>query len=546
MAPFVAQASDRLPAPSVEFSAFAPELLLVGAALLLLVVAVAGPARGLVTGGGAAVAVGVGVWLLFRGFTVPGAVSVAVGAGTGAVAVAFATRPQLVQVWAAGLALAGALALTVWQWGDLYQQGGGGTFLSGALALDGVALYTRVTVFTTGLLVLPIGYGYLLERGIYRLEFEPLLLLSVTGMTIIGAAGDLLVAFIAFELLSVPLYVMAGMALRDRRSQEAAIKYFVMGAVASAILVYGIALLYTATGTIDLGLVGDGVTLIGVPQGVVMLGLALVTVGLGFKAAAVPFHFWVPDVYQGAPTNVTAFMAAATKAAAFAIVLRIFLVAFGPLDSSWVPVLATIAAVTMMLGALAAIVQRDVKRVLAYSSVAHVGYALIGVTSSSPEGVSATLYYLLTYAVSAVAAFGCVVAIERRRRGEVALVDLKGMGRTSPVLAGVFGLSLLSLAGIPATAGFAGKFAVFRAGVLADLEWLVVVGVVSSVVAAFFYLRLIGAMFLEEPDDDRAWQPVLSTGISAGIAAAAAAVVVLGVLPDAFVTLADQAATIAR
>lgn len=542
----VAQAPDRLPTPSVEFSAFAPELLLVGAALLLLVVAVSDQARSLVAGAGAAVAVGVGVWLLFRGFTVPGAVSVGVGAGTLAVAVAFATRPQLVQVWTAGLALAGALALTVWQWGALYQQGAGGTFLSGALALDGVALYTRVIVFVTALLVLPIGYGYLQERGIYRLEFEPLLLLSVTGMTIIGAAGDLLVAFIAFELLSVPLYVMAGMALRDRRSQEAAIKYFVMGAVASAILIYGIALLYTATGTIDLGLVGHGVTLVGVPRGVVMLGVALVTVGLGFKAAAVPFHFWVPDVYQGAPTNVTAFMAAATKAAAFAIVLRIFLVGFGPLASSWIPVLATIAAVTMMLGALAAIVQRDVKRVLAYSSVAHVGYALIGVTSSSREGLSATLYYLLTYAVSAVAAFGCVVAIERRRRGEVALVDLKGMGRTSPVLAGVFGLSLLSLAGIPATAGFAGKFAVFRAGVSANLEWLVVVGVVSSVVAAFFYLRLIGAMFLEEPDADRAWQPVLSTGISAGIAAAAAAVVVLGLLPDAFVTLADQAAAIAR
>jgi NADH-quinone oxidoreductase subunit N len=540
------QVAERLEIPDVSFGAIAPEILLTGVALLLLGLAVGGGARVFIGGFGALVSAGIGVWFLLTGLLVPGAALVAVGAGTLAFALAFDERPELMQIWLAAIGLVGALALTVWQWTDLYAEEGARTVFSGAIAIDGVALYARGIIFVTALLVLPVGYGYLKERGIYRLEFEPLLLFSVIGMTILSAAGDLLIVFLAIELLSFPLYILAGIARRDRRAQEAALKYFLTGAVASAILLFGIALVYIATGSIALSAVAEGVTLVGTPFGVVLLALALITVGLGFKAAVVPFHFWTPDVYQGSPTNVTAFMAAATKAAAFVVLLRVYLLAFGQLEQSWVPVLATLAALTMLLGAIAAIVQRDVKRVLAYSSVAHVGYALVGVTSGSIVGLSATMYYLLTYAVSAVAAFACIVAIERRRRGEVALIELKGLGRRSPVLAGIFGLSLLSLAGIPATAGFTGKFAVFRAGVEADLVWLVVVGVVSSVIAAFFYLRLMAAMFLEDPEEGVVGAPILSTGLSAAIAVAAAAVVVLGILPEPFVALADQAASIAR
>ncbi|MDP9023650.1 MAG: NADH-quinone oxidoreductase subunit N [Actinomycetota bacterium] len=546
MVPVVAQAAGRLPAPSIEWSVVAPELLLAGGALALLMLAVADQARTAVAVIMGSVAAAVGVWLLLTAGTVPGVTAMAVGGAVIAAAVGLGSRPALVQAWIAGAVIVGALALTGWQWVAIYAADGGGTFLSGAIALDGVAIYTRVIVLVSALLVLPIGYGYLVDRGIQRLEFEALLLLATAGMTVLGAAADLLAAFIAFELLSVALYVMCGLALRDRRSQEASMKYFVLGAITSAILAYGIALVYTATGSIDLGVIADGIGLIGTPIPVALFGAALVTVGLGFKASAVPFHLWTPDVYQGAPTNVTAFMAAATKAAAFAIVLRVFLVSFARLEASWIPVLAAVAAVTMLLGALAAIVQLDVKRVLAYSSVAHVGYGLIGVTAASEQGLSATLFYLLTYAVSVIGAFGCVIAIERRRRGEVALVDLKGLGRTTPILAGVFSLCLLSLAGIPATAGFVGKFAVFRAGVTSGLEWLVVIGVVSSVIAAFFYLRLMAAMFLEDPDPDRVRQPVLSTGVAAGVAGAATAVLMLGIQPEAFVALADQAATIAR
>lgn len=545
MTVLLAQAADTIEAPPFEFSAFAPESLLVWAAMVLLLLAVASGRRAVVGPLLGVLTAGVGVWLLVRGLEVPGATTIGFGAAVVASAVAFSSRPQLLQTWVAGAAVVGALALTGWQWADIYVETGAATYLSGAIALDGVALYTRVTVLVSALLVIPISYGYLQDRRAYRLEFEPLLLLSVSGMTILGAAGDLLMVFLAIELLSFALYVLCGLARRDRRSQEASLKYFLLGAVTSAILLYGIALLYVATGTIELGVLSVSLSLVTTPEAVVFLGMALVTVGLAFKVGAVPFHFWTPDVYQGAPTNVTAFMAAATKAAAFAALLRVFLLSFGRLDDAWVPVLAGIAVLTMMVGAVAAVIQRDVKRVLAYSSVAHAGYALIGVSAATPLGLSATLYYLLTYAVTAVGAFGCVVAIERRRRGEVALVDLRGLGKRSPVLAGVFGLTLLSLAGIPATAGFAGKFAIFRAGLEADLGWVVLVGVVSSVIAGFFYLRLIAAMYLEEPDEAMQ-EPVLTTGLSAGIAAAAAAVVVLGILPDAFVTLADRAAVIAR
>lgn len=537
--------AQRLEIEGLSWGAIAPELLVAGAGLLLLLLAIAGPFRTLLAGASTVALAGLGVWFIIDGPLLAGIALVLVGAAFITFAVSFDDRPQLIQAWLAAATMVGALLLTAWQWNDLYAVDGPGVIFGGAIGLDGVALFTRIVVFVTGLIVIPMGYAYLQDRGIYRLEFEPLVLFSITGMTVLGAAGDLLIVFLAIEVLSFPLYVLAGIARRDRRAQEAALKYFLLGAVASAVMLYGIALVYVATGTIDLAGVGQAVGLLTTPMPVVYLGIALITVGLGFKAAVVPFHFWTPDVYQGSPTNITAFMAAGTKAAAFAALLRVYLVGFGPLEAAWVPVLAALAAVTMMVGAIAAVIQVDVKRVLAYSSVAHVGYALVGVSAASPEGISATLYYLLTYAVSALAAFGCVVAIERQRRGEVALVDLRGMGRRSPVLAGVLGLSLLSLAGIPATAGFTGKFAVFRVGVEAGLAWLVVIGVISSAIAAFFYLRLMGAMFLEDPDVDGG-PPLLTTGLSVAIAAAIAGVLFLGILPMDVIGLAGEAASIAR
>ncbi len=544
----LAQSVPAVPT-DIAWSTFAPELVMVGAALTLLLFAVAGRRRMWVAVPVAVVGLAIGVVLVAAGQALPGIVAIAYGAAALALTIGLATSPPVLHSWLAGLGAAGALAMTVWQAIVPMQLSTDGltavSALEGSVALDGIALFTRLTVYTTTLLVLPLGHAYLREREVHRPEFEPLLLLSATGMAVLGAANDLITFFVALEVLSIALYVMSGIARRDRRSQESAIKYFVLGAVASAILLYGMALLFVATGTLDLPAIGSAISVFTTPYRVVVIGMVLVTVGLGFKVALVPFHAWVPDVYEGAPTNVTAFMAAATKAAAFAGLLRLYVTAFGPLTDLWVPVLAVLAAITMLYGAVVALVQQDVKRILAYSALSHAGYAAIGVAAASPEGVSGTLWYLLTYALSTLAAFGAVIAVERRNHSSVTLGDLRGLGRTSPALAGILTVALLSLAGLPPLAGFVGKLQVFSAGVDAGLTWLVVIGVVSSVIAAFFYLRIMGMMFLEEPVEGML-EPSYSTGWSLGVNLAAALVVYLGLQPAILLDLADKSATLAR
>jgi len=538
----------------VSFAAIAPELVVTGAALVLLLVAITRGRPQLVMLPVGLGSIALGAWITIGGALVPGVVLALLGIAAPVLPVVFPGRATKVQAWGAGLALFAALLLTLWQVGPVIGGVDGGRLLpsaafSGSLANDGIALFTRLTVYLSALFVVPLGYGYLQERGINRAEVESLILLAAVGMALLGAANDLVTAFVALEVLSFSLYVLAGLARRDRRSQESSLKYFVTGAVASAVLLYGMALLYVATGTLSIPGIGAGLTSVLVPPAVTMIALVLVTVGIGFKVALVPFHLWTPDVYQGAPTNVTAFMAAATKAAAFALLLRLSLVAFPGLRAWWVPVLAVFAAASMLYGAFAALGQQDVKRILAYSSITHAGYATIGVVALSRAGLSATLLYLLTYAVGTMAAFGVVIAVERRRRGEVTLATLRGLGRTSPLLAGILSLALLSLAGIPLTAGFIGKLEVFRAGIGAGLTWLVVIGVASSLVAAYFYLRIAGMMFLEEPltaEDGASRMPLLSGGLSAAVAVAAALVLVIGVQPQILLELAGHAAVILR
>jgi len=547
----LAQTSTQmsLPVPEVAWSAFAPELLVVAVALVLLLVPIARSRQQIVAVPAALVGVAVGAWLVTEGVVLPGGVTIAVALALPAAVVAFPRRLSMVQAISAGSALLGALVLTGWQYVTILDQGQARlspqSALAGALAHDGIAFFTRITVYLTALLVLPLGYGYLRERRLNRAEVEPLLLLATVGMVALATANDLVTLFISLEVFSLALYVLAGLARRDRRSQEASLKYFVMGAVASAILLYGMALLYVATGDLGLPEIGTALGLVTTNRLVAALGLGLVTVGIGFKVALVPFHLWVPDVYQGAPTNITAFMAAATKAAGFAALLRLYLVAFPGLQTLWVPVLAVLAAATMLYGAYLAVVQRDLKRMLAYSSVTHAGYAAIGLIAVSDAGLSATLWYLLTYAVSTLAAFGCVIAVERTRRGEVGLLELRGLGRSSPAIAGILALSLLSLAGLPPTAGFVGKLVVFQAGIAAGFTWLVVIGVASSVIAAFFYLRIAGVMFLEDPDPDRPL-PAQSTGMSLGIALSAALVVFLGIQPQPILQYIESAAALVR
>ena len=342
-----------------------------------------------------------------------------------------------------------------------------------------------------------------IKVGKTQTEIYPLTLFAVGGMMLFPAASDLITLFIALEVLSLPLYLMAGLSRRRRLlSQEAALKYFLLGAYSSAFFLFGSAFLYGYAGTVSL----EGIhNLISSGPGndiFLLIGIAALSVGLLFKVGAVPFHAWTPDVYQGAPTAVTAFMAAATKVAAFGALLRIFYTAISGAVWSWRPLITAIAIVTMLVGSLIAIAQRDVKRMLAYSSIAHAGFLLTGVLALNQSGITASLFYLASYGLTTLGAFA-LVSLVRDAAGEV--TDLNrwvGLAKRSPLIATIFSLFLLSFAGIPLTAGFIGKFTIFSAAYENGNIAVVVVGVLSSAIAAFFYIRVIVMMFFADPEND--------------------------------------------
>jgi NADH-quinone oxidoreductase subunit N len=381
------------------------------------------------------------------------------------------------------------------------------------------------------------------RAGAAQTELFPLVMLSVGGMMVFPASNDLLTMFVALEVLSLPLYLLCGLA-RNRRllSQEAAMKYFLLGAFSSAFFLYGVALLYGATGTLLLTGIRNALATHG-DTSMALAGVALLSVGLLFKVGAVPFHSWIPDVYQGAPTPITGFMAAATKVAAFGALLRVVYVALPPLHDQWRPVLWTIAILTMAVGTITAVNQTDVKRMLAYSSVAHVGFILTGVIADNPAGLSATLFYLLAYSFSTVGAFAIAGLIRDAEGVEDATVaHWAGLGRRSPLVGALFSMFLLAFAGIPLTSGFVSKLAVFKAAAQGGAVPLVVVGVIASGVAAYFYVRVIVSMFFTEATDDTAH--VVAPGIlsKAAIAVCAVVTIGLGIFPQPLLDLADAAA----
>jgi NADH-quinone oxidoreductase subunit N len=441
----------------------------------------------------------------------------------------------------------------------------------GALAVDGPALFLQATVAGLGALsvllfaeraldparsafvaaaAVPAGSPRdreLLTDTRVQTEVYPLAGFAVGGMMLFTAANDLLLMFVALEVLSLPLYLISGLARRRRLlSQEAAVKYFLLGAFASAFFLYGLALVYGATGSVRLRDVRDA-TAAAAPGTLLVLGLGLLVVGLMFKASVAPFHTWTPDVYQGAPTPVTAFMAACTKVAAFGAILRILYVAFGTDVWTWRPLVYGIAIVSMGVGAVLGLTQTDVKRLLAYSSIAHAGFLLTGVigfgTAQSGSGLAATMFYLLTYGLTTLGAFA-VVTLVRTGDGEAThLSQWAGLARRSPLTAAVMSLFLLALAGIPLTSGFTGKFAVFRAAIEAGAWPLALVALLASAVAAFFYVRVIVLMYFSEPavDGPTVGVPGLPTTIV--LAVTVAATVLLGVYPGAVLDLARSAAT---
>jgi NADH-quinone oxidoreductase subunit N len=494
------------------------------------------------------------------GETTLAAIVVLVAIGQFALTWIWRDRPRMLSAILTGFGFVGALAAAAWQWveysGRLAALVPGkpsvplvstASAIGDMVAIDGVSLFTIFTICIAGLLTVPLGYAYADARRMHRGEYYPLLLFASTGMTLLGASADFIMVFISIEILSLSLYILTAFARRDLVSQEAAFKYFLLGAFSSALLLYGIAVTYGVAGTTNIARAGGAFAALDAPQTLTLAAMGLLLVGFGFKTAIVPFHMWTPDVYQGAPTPVTGFMAAATKAAAFAAFVRVFVGALGGLQWSWVPVFWVLAVITMLVGAVLAIVQRDIKRMLGYSAVTHAGYLLLGLTAVSREGISSLLFYLLIYGITSVGAFGVLSLFERRTSKAMALDDLRGMGRRYPVPAGMLALFLLSLAGLPGTAGFMAKFYVFSAAMEAGQEVLVIAAILSSVIAFFFYIRVIVAMFMEETEegDEEGPELVATTGQSAGLGLAAAAVVVLGILPGLLIELARQAASFA-
>lgn len=421
------------------------------------------------------------------------------------------------------------------------------------LVMDRFTVFFCFVLCIGGAFAALLAGGYLPEHGIDRSEFFPLLLLSTVGAMTLAAAGDLLSLFIALETMSLGVYCMVGLR-RSPRAAEAAIKYFLLGSFAAALMLFGAALLYGATGHTDLTGIGKAIKTIGqagstVPVAPVLLALVLTLVGLAFKVSAVPFHMWTPDAYEGAPTPATSFMAVAVKAAAFAVLLRVLVVAFGDerlmsWGAGWPPALATLAVLSMTVANVVAGRQSSVKRMLAYSSIAHAGYALLGVvaTMRSADGQASVLFYLLTYTVSTAGAFGALILCGSRGAEATSYEDLAGIAKRHPASALAFSVFLLSLAGLPPTAGFFGKLYVFRAAIDAELYVLAVVGLLNSLVGAYYYLRVMVFMYMREPAPGaQPAVPMRSAFVSSALVLAAVLVFALGIAPGWSLDMAGAA-----
>jgi len=445
------------------------------------------------------------------------------------------------------------------------------TTAAGALAVDGPALFLQGTLLVLGILSVLVmaersvdvgGGAFVAQAAVVagtaadrrllasqrmQTEYFPLATFALGGMMVFVAANNLLLMFVALEVLSLPLYLLCGLARRRRLlSQEAAVKYFLLGAFASAFFLYGLALLYGYSGSVNLpDILRSAAGGADKSDTLLFAGLGLLLIGLLFKGGVAPFHAWTPDVYQGAPTPVTALMAACTKVAAFGAILRVLYVAFSTTRWDWRPVVWTVAIITMVVGAVLGLTQTDVKRLLAYSSIAHAGFILTGLIALDQAGLSSTMFYLLTYGLTTVGAFALVTLVRDADGEATHLSQWSGLARRSPLLAGVFTLFLLALAGIPLTSGFIGKFVVFRAA-YASAGPLVVIALLASAVAAFFYLRIVVLMYFSEPAGDGPTIAVPSALTVVAVSVGAAATLVLGIVPQAVLDLADKAAIFAQ
>jgi NADH-quinone oxidoreductase subunit N len=437
-----------------------------------------------------------------------------------------------------------ALVLAVILWFQV-QDDGPRSLVGGALRLDGFSLFITIIICAAVILSSLVADEYLRRNDMEGSELYGLFLMAATGGIVMGSATDLIVLFLGLEALSIALYVMAGTDLRRLRSLEASMKYFVLGAFSSAFFLYGIALVYGATGSTNLGVIFDYLaTTVLLEDKLLLAGLALLLVGLAFKAAAVPFHWWTPDVYEGAPTPVTGFFASAAKVAAFAALLRVFVEAFTTYQDEWQPAVYALAVLTMLVGAIMAIVQTNVKRMMAYSSISHAGFILVGVQVGTLDGISAALLYLLVYAFLVIGTFAVITVVGEATGGDQSFESYRGLAKRRPTLALVFTVLLLAQAGVPFTAGFVAKFSVIIAAADAE-EWvLALVAMLASVISIYLYLRVTIAMYTVGPEEGAPRVAVpLSAGLAIGIAGAFT--VVFGILPNPIVQFAKDAVPLA-
>ena len=451
------------------------------------------------------------------------------------------TMPICAVLGIAGIVAAGAVEYRLWH--DLRHHQAIST-IAGMVRVDLFGVYLGIVVLTATILALLLSVAYLQREQLDAPEYLALILLSAAGMLIMTTANDLIVVFLALEVLSIPLYVLAAFDRRRLSSQEAGLKYFILGAFSSAIFLYGVALTYGATGTTSLTGIADFLsknTLL--DQGTLLAGIAMLLVGLGFKVAAVPFHMWTPDVYQGAPTPITSFMSAATKAAAFAALLRVFGVAFPLYRTDWRPAVWALAVLSLVVGSVAAVVQTDLKRILAYSSIAHAGYILIGFQTATARGRAAALLYLFVYSFMTIGAFAVITVAAKRGDDHHSLDDYKGLALERPVVGGLLIFFVLAQAGVPFTGGFIAKLEIFSAAAQANQYGLLVIGVLAAVVAAFFYLRIALTMLTPGPDGPSPANLLRRVDVWSGLVllTCAALVLVVGIVPGTFVHWAKDA-----
>lgn len=420
------------------------------------------------------------------------------------------------------------------QWSDQSR-----TILNGMYIVDNFSIFFQWLFLVILAISALISMKFNERESINRGEYYSLLLFASSGMCLMVASGDLILTFIGIEILSIATYVLAGFKRNDIRSNESSLKYFLLGSFATAFLLYGIALIFGSTGSTNYQTIRELVSWQGGFQNTTLIGMGLLLVGFGFKIALVPFHSWAPDVYEGAPTPVTAFMTVGPKAAGFAALIRILVEAVPFLADQWTSILWLLAILTMILGNVVAVLQTNVKRMLAYSAIAHAGYILVGIVTNSESGYSAVLFYLVVYTIMNLVAFSVILSLSGTGDTRVHLNDYAGLARKAPFAAAALSLSLISLAGIPLTGGFIGKFYLFSAAIRNGYVGLAVIGVLSSVVSVFYYFRLLVYMYMKEPDETAEIPEPVSWLVQVVIVMGIVGILWLGIFPDHILTLAD-------